>query len=86
VQKYTFTRFLKVQVTLLGQKNKIKIKVHFQASQVPEETTNTTNPEQVELLKDEIKIYTELPYAGEESTEFWNLNKNKFSILYRMAL
>ncbi len=37
-------------------------------------------------MKREIKIYTELPYAGEESTEFWNLNKNKFSILYRMAL
>ena len=31
-------------------------------------------------------MYLELPYTGEESSEFWNFNKNKFPILYQMAL
>ena len=34
----------------------------------------------------DIADYQEQSYTEGESIEFWNLNKNKFPILYKMAL
>ncbi len=45
---------------------------------------NTRSP--IDILLDEIKLYIVQPYTEEESSEFWNLNQNKFPTLYKMAI